>query len=472
MPHPLESIYPRSLKHLSVHLYELLQKRLWLKILLAMFLGLAVGILLSPTTGYLSNSTSILVGNWLALPGRIFLGIIQMIMVPLIFSSIIRGLAASEDMEQLRRLGSRVLLYFLITTSFAISVGIIVSLLIQPGQYIDTTLPNISSGSAYQLGDDDDNVAPFTSEGIPDFILNILPQNPISSMVKEEMLQVVLFSLIIGLALVSLSPPKSKPLLDLLGSVQEVCMTIVRWAMLLAPLAVFGLLAQISMKVGVQAMLGMAVYVGTVLGSLFILLVFYLVVITFIGRRPPLWFLKNVREVQLLAFSTSSSAAVMPISIKTAEEKLKIKPSISQFLIPLGATINMDGTALYQGAATIFLAQVYDVNLSLPSLLLIIVTTVGASIGAPATPGVGIVILSMVLNSVGIPLEGIALIIGVDRILDMSRTAVNVTGDLTASIVMDRWVGSKRTLEESLQAELERDKLREDSGEDVIISES
>ena len=191
----------------------------------------------------------------------------------------------------------------------------------------------------------------------------------------------------------------------------------------------------------------MGIYVGTVLLGLLILMCLYLLIVWFISRRSPWQFLSAVRDVQLLAFSTSSSAAVMPVSIKTAEEKLGVRSSISQFLIPLGATINMDGTALYQGVATIFLAQVFGVDLGVSGLLLVIVTAVGASIGSPGTPGVGIVILATVLDSVGIPLSGIALIIGVDRILDMSRTAVNVTGDLTACTVMDRWVGGKDTTE-------------------------
>ena len=254
------------------------------------------------------------------------------------------------------------------------------------------------------------------------------------------MLQVVLFAIVFGFAIVLMPRAQAKPLLELLSSLQEVCMTVVKVAMRLAPYAVFGLMTQLSSKIGFEALLGMAVYVGTVLLGLAILLGFYLLLITIIGRRSPLSFLSSAREVMLLAFSTSSSAAVLPISIKTAEDKLGISPSVAQFIIPLGATINMDGTALYQGIAAIFLAQVFGIDLSTSAMLLIIVTTVGASIGAPATPGVGIVILAMVLNSVGIPVAGIALIVGVDRILDMSRTEVNVCGDLTAAVVISRWL--------------------------------
>jgi Na+/H+-dicarboxylate symporter len=287
---------------------------------------------------------------------------------------------------------------------------------------------------------------------------------------KGEMLQVVLFSLIIGFALVTMVSNHAKPLLELLGSIQEVCMTVVRWAMYLAPLAVFGLLAQITIKVGFEALLGMAAYVGTVLLALLLLLCFYLLIVFFVSGKSPLAFMGAIREAQLLAFSTSSSAAVMPLSLKTAKEKLKVRPSISEFVIPLGTTINMDGTALYQGAATVFLAQVFGIELGLSALVLIVVTTVAASLGTPATPGVGIVILSLVLESAGIPTAGIALILGVDRILDMSRTVLNVTGDFTACLVMDRWVGGSKTFEEELSEEEEREKKRAETGEDVIYN--
>ncbi len=246
-------------------------------------------------------------------------------------------------------------------------------------------------------------------------------------------------------------------------------MTVVRWAMVLAPFAVFGLMARITIKIGLEALLGMAAYVGTVLLGLFFLLIFYMLIVTFLGNKNPFDFLKKIREVQLLAFSTSSSAAVMPLSMKTAEEKLKIRPSITQFLIPFGATIIMDGKALYQGVATVFLAQVYGVDLGVTFLLLIIVTAVGASIGTPATPGVGIIILATVLRSAGIPSSGVVLIIGVDRILDMSRTMLNVTGDLTACTVMDRLVGGKKSAEEAEIEEEKREKIRLETKEDVVI---
>lgn len=439
MTHPLSLLHPRSIKHLNRHLQALIQRRLWAKILLAMALGVGIGVILGPTGGLVSKETSEVIGNWLAMPGNLFLGVIQMIVIPLIFASIIRGLASSDDMDQLRKMGLRVVIFFVVTTTLAIVIGLGAALLVKPGEYIDSTLIQTLVVETETVSQVEGPVDTPSLGDVPGMVVNLLPVNPLGAMIEKEMLQVVLFAIIFGIALVSLPTKQSRPLLDLLDSIQDVCMTVVRWAMLLAPFAVFGLLAQITMRVGLEVLLGMAVYVGTVLGGLLVLLLCYLVILTLTGVNP--WsFLRSAREVMLLAFSTSSSAAVMPLSIQTAEEKLGVRPSISQFVIPLGATINMNGTALYQGAATVFLAQVFGVELSIPTLLLVVITTVGASIGSPATPGVGIVILAMVLTSAGIPTSGIALIIGVDRILDMSRTAINVTGDLTATRVMDRWI--------------------------------
>jgi Na+/H+-dicarboxylate symporter len=334
--------------------------------------------------------------------------------------------------------------YFIVTTALAITIGIGVSLVVRPGEYIESGLVTAAMETEIPKVNGALTETPSLRD-LPEKLVEILPQNPFAAMVGKEMLQIVLFALIIGLALVTLAPEQSRPLLDLLSSVQEVCMKIVRWAMLLAPVAVFGLLAQITARVGLDVLVGMSIYVGTVFLGLFCMLCVYLVIVFVVSGITPWRFLNSARDVQLLAFSTSSSAAVMPLTIKTAEERLGVRSSIAQFLVPLGTTVNMDGTALYQGAATVFLAQVFGIDLSLGALVLVVVTTVGASIGSPATPGVGIVILATVLGTVGIPASGIALIIGVDRILDMSRTAINVTGDLTACTVMDRWVGGKST---------------------------
>ena len=240
----------------------------------------------------------------------------------------------------------------------------------------------------------------------------------------------------------ALTPTQSRPLLELMGSIQQVCMTVVKWAMRLAPLAVFGLMARLTSQLGVSALLGMAQYVLVVLVGLLLMFVVYLLLVRLMAGRSPLAFLRQTRELLLLAFSTSSSAAVMPMTIKTAQEDLGVAKSTAQFVVPLGATINMTGTALYQSVAAVFLAQMYGIEVSMAGLAFIVGMAVGASIGSPATPGVGIVILASTVAAIGVPKEGVALILGVDRILDMSRTAVNVAGDVVASVVIDRRLGA------------------------------
>jgi Na+/H+-dicarboxylate symporter len=357
-----------------------------------------------------------------------------MIVIPLVFASIILGLASSENVEQLRKLGVAAVLFFVATTAVAAAVGLGVTSVLEPGR-------SLSAEIAADTQRIEAPVPPDLRE-IPETLVRLLPGNPLSSMAEGEMLQVVIFAIVVGIALVTLAPAQAKPLLDLLTSLQQVCMTVVRWAMRLAPLAVFGLMARLTSQMGIEALLGMAFYVGTVLTGLALLFAMHLTLVWGLAGQAPGAFLRGTRELLLLAFSTSSSAAVMPLSIKTAEEALGVRPSIAQFVIPLGATINMNGTALYQGAATVFLAQVYGIEISLAGMALVVVMAVGASIGSPATPGVGIVILSMVLGTVGIPVEGVALLMGVDRILDMSRTAINVAGDLVASKLLDRWVAA------------------------------
>lgn len=445
----LEFLHPRSLRYLNHYLANLVQNRLWLKVLIGMFLGLVVGVILGPSAGLVQPETGVTVGSWLAFPGRLFLATIQMIVIPLVVASVIRGLAASENVEQLKKLGLRVTAFFAVTTAMAATLGLWVGGLLRPGDAMTgITAPPAANST--------ETVATPSINDLPDTLLRLLPGNPLDAMVQGEMLQIVIFSVIFGIALVSMQPKQSRPMLDLLGSLQDICMTIVRWAMKLAPFAVFGLMAQLTTTIGVVALLGMAYYVFTVVVGLLLMMVIYLLMLKLFTDKQPFKFLKDSRDVLLLAFSTSSSATVMPLSIKTAEESFGVRPSISQFVIPLGATINMNGTALYQSVATVFLAQVYGIDLSWASMALIVAMAVGASIGSPATPGVGIVILSMVLGTVGIPSAGIALIMGVDRILDMCRTAINVTGDLVACTLMEEWVGGEGTPEEQLQAQHER----------------
>lgn len=410
--------------------------------------GIVVGLTLSPSGGaVISESAANLVATWLALPGRLFLALIQMVVVPLVLSSIVLGIATSGDAAFLKRIGSRIAPYFVATTATAVLIGACIALWFAPGQYLGDGIAEAVATEAVtnQIISGSDSVvatAPtVSSQTLPEQIIEIIPTNPTHAILSRSMFQIVILAIFTAVALVSIAPSRAKPIVDLCVSLQDISMKVVSWAMALAPVAVFGLLAQICVQVGFDAIVGVGAYVGTVLVGLLLLLGFYLMVVALVARRNPLVFLKAIWSVQLLAFSTSSSAAVMPLSMKTAEESLEVSRPVSQFIVPLGATVNMDGTALYQVVAAVFLTQVYGIELTLAQLILLSVTTVGASIGSPSTPGVGIVILATIVQGIGVPAEGIALILGVDRMLDMTRTAVNVSGDLTACVVMDRWLG-------------------------------
>ena len=251
-----------------------------------------------------------------------------------------------------------------------------------------------------------------------------------------------LFTIIIGVAITQLENEKARPIINFTEAIQKICMIVVSWAMLLVPYAVFGLMAALLSRTGIDIFLGLGYYMVVVITGLILLMIFYLVLVLLIVKKNPFKFLRAIREPQLLAFSTASSAAVMPISMKTADEKLGVSSNISDFVIPVGATINMDGTALFQCVTTIFMAQAYGIELSLMNLILITFTVVAASIGTPAIPGGGVIILASVLQSSGIPIDGLIVIIGIDRILGMFRTAVNVTGDLTACMIFNKFYGT------------------------------
>jgi len=475
MSDTIQKLHPKNLKHYAEGaLTDLLEAQLWVKILIGLFCGLLIGFALGPTAGILEPQVSKSVGEFLALPGQLFLLLVQMVVIPLVVSSVIRGIASSESLDQLKKLGAGLVAYFVMTTIISITIGIGVASLLQPGTYVSFDQQNASLPASITSRTDSGNGSGSTDlnpSEIPSSVLSVFPDNPLNAAVEQQMLQVVIFAIIFGLALVSLEPKKSKPLLDLFGSVQSVSMKVVKWAMYLAPVAVFGLIAKLTLNTGLDSLVGLGVYVGSTILALGLLLCVYLIIVMLVARIPPWKFLGAVRELQLLAFSTGSSVAVLPLTMKTAQEKLKVRPSTSQFVGPLGATINMDATALFQGLATVFLAQVYGMELALTTLVLVTLTAVGSSIGTPATPGVGVVILATVLTSVGIPTAGIALILGVDRILEMMRTSVNVTGDVVASTVMDRWAASPTSYEEEMEQEKQAEEIRAETGEDVVVKE-
>lgn len=474
MTHPLELIHLRNFKHLSEHIEALIRTRLWAKVLLGMLLGFMTGLIFGPELNIISRQAAETLGNWLVLPGNIFITLIQMIVVPLILASVVRGIAASGSVQQLKTLGLRLAMYFLFTTTIAVIIGISIASIVKPGNFVD--IQSFAGGSgeqqvAQEVTEEVGEVAAPTLSQLPNAFISLLPDNPFGAAVELNMLQIVIFSIIFGLALISIPTKQSKPLLDLLGSLQSVVMRIIRWVMYLAPFAVFGFIAQITLQTGLETMYGIGMYILTVLAGLGLLIIVYMILVFIAARITPWQFLGAVREAQLLAFSTDSSVATMPVSMKVAEENLRVRPSISQFVMPIGATVNMDGTAVFQGAATLFLTQAYGIELGLGMLLSLIVTVIGASIGAPATPGVGIIILSVVLTGVGIPLEGLALIIGVDRVLELFRAVTNVTGDIVASVVMNRVAPGEKTYEEEAEYQKEVERIQKETGEDVITGE-
>lgn len=426
---------PVRLHALAGRLDHLLRTRLWAQIIAAMILGVTLGLGLSARGGaWVPAATAEVIGAWLALPGQVFLALIQMIVVPLVVSSIVLGIAGGGSAEFVRQLGARIAPYFVTTTLAAVLIGTALVMWLEPGSYIEMSATPVAAGLPAEA------VRAAAPGSLPEHIVAIIPANPGEAVLNRAMFQLAVLALLIAVALVSIPAERARPILDLCISLQDVAMKVVGWAMVLAPAAVFGLLAQLSIDMGMDAIGGMAAYVGTVILGLAALICLYLALVMILGRRNPLVFLRAVRSVQLLAFSTSSSAAVMPLSMTTAINELGVRPAVAKFIVPLGTTVNMDGTALYQVIAILFLTQVYQIDLGTGQLLLLIVTTVGASIGSPGTPGVGIAILATIAAGIGIPAEGIALVIGVDRILDMCRTTVNVTGDLTACVVMDRWL--------------------------------
>ncbi len=429
-----------SLRQLAGRLQGFVRARLWAQVLLAMAAGVATGVAIGPTGGWLAPATAQAVAAWLALPGSLFLALVQMIVIPLVMASIVLGIAGAPDAAGLRRTGLRTAGFFLATTVAAALIGLAAALWVQPGSQLSA--PAIAADAAAAAGQAPQTPAPPTLATLPAQIARIVPVNPLRAGVEQNMLQIVVVALLLGVALASLQRRVAQPLLDLLAAVQELSMVVVRWAMWLVPAAVFGLLAQLAARTGPQALLGLGVYVLTVIAALAVALAGLLAVQSLATGRGPLAFLRASRDALLLAFSTSSSAAVMPLTLRTAETALGVSPATARFVIPLGTTINMAGTALYQVVATLFLAQVYQVDVALPALLLVVVLAVGASIGSPGTPGVGIVILAMLLGTLGIPADGLALLIGVDRLLDMCRTTVNVAGDLVAASVVDRWAAS------------------------------
>ncbi|KGA96103.1 sodium:dicarboxylate symporter [Alkalihalobacillus alcalophilus ATCC 27647 = CGMCC 1.3604] len=405
------------------------------KILIALVVGVVVGLGFNLFAPNLFDP----IDTYLLTPlGQIFLNLIMMVVVPLVFFSIILGAAGLGDPKALGRIGGKTLIFFMVTSVIALSLAISLAYLIQPGE------PGL-------MGNLEEDYSAQEAPPVMDTLLNIIPQNPIAAMASGEMLQIIAFAILIGFALARLGE-KTKGIVKLVEQGNEIMMFLVGLAMKLAPYGAFGLIASAIGKLGLSVIQSMIAYMLTIIIALILhTIITYGGGIWLIAKRNPFEFFKAFFPVMTVAFSTSSSNATLPTSMKVVEEDLKVSKPVTSFIVPLGATINMDGTAIMQAVATVFIAQVFAVSLTFTDLLIIILTATLASIGTAGVPGVGMIMLAMVLTSVGLPVEGITLVLAVDRILDMMRTAVNVTGDATCAVIVDRFE-QERIEKEKLEA--------------------
>ena len=401
-------------------------KGLTAKILIAMLLGVTIGVILNQLNQYNWVQDYLLNGLFYA-GGKIFIASLKVMVVPLVFVSLVCGTASLDDITKLGSVGGKTLVLYLLTTAIAISLALIAALIVEPGAGF-----NLVAETSFKAKE---------APPLVETIINIFPSNPIQAMAEAQMLQIIVFSGLFGISL-ALTGESGKRVLNFFNDINEVIMKMIMLIMHVAPYGVFCLLAKVFAEQGITAILPLGKYFLVVLFVLIAhVLITYCGLIKFIARLSPWEFFRNFKDVPIFAFSTASSGATLPVTLEAVENKLGVDRSIASFTIPLGATINMDGTAVMQGVATVFIAQAYGESLGITGLLTVVLTATLASIGTAAVPGVGLITLAMVLRQVNLPVEGIGLIIGVDRLLDMARTAVNVTGDAAVSVVVAKSEG-------------------------------
>lgn len=424
------------------------------KVLIGMGLGISVGLIFnliglngegSPVNTYLVNGLFFMIG-------KMFVTALTMLVVPLVFFSLITGVIGIGDISSLGKVGGKSFALYMLTTAVAITVGISIAATLGVGKGVNMT--SIVSFSAIE--------APSLSA----VLIDIIPSNIINAMALGKMLQIIFFSILAGISILMVGE-KAEPVVKLLEIGNEIMMKMVNIVMAVAPYAVFALLAKAISDLGLDLLVDLAAYVGVLIFALLLhLFVTLMIVLKVFSGMSPFLFLKKVRELQVFAFSTSSSNATIPLTLRTVIDKLGVKNSVASFTVPFGATINMDGTAIMQGVATVFIANAYGVDLGMAGYLTVILMSVLASIGTAGVPGVGLIMLSMVFAQVGLPIEGIGLILGVDRLLDMVRTAVNVSADAVVSVIVAK---SEGALDVNVYNDLDAGIFAE---EDITIDES
>lgn len=399
------------------------------KIFIGLILGIVVGILLHTLVPDSHFKNDILIDGIFYTIGQLFIRLMQMLVVPLVFFSIADGCRNIGDTETLGKVGVRIVAYYLLTTALAIVVALSLASLIRPGKGM-----NMSIG-------DQSFEAVDTDISLVDTILDFVPTNPIEALATGNMIQIIIFAVLVGLLIASMED-RLITLGNIVTEMNDLMMGMTMWVMRLAPVGVFFLIARTFSNLGFDAILSMLSYMGSVLGSLVAqLILVYMLLLSLFVRVNPFKFIKKYAPVMTFGFSTASSSATVPLNINTLEE-MGVDRKISSFTIPLGATVNMDGTAIMQGVAVIFISNAYGITLSPTDFLTVILTATIASVGTAGIPSVGLVTLSMVLESVGLPVEGIAIIMGIDRILDMARTTVNLSGDAVGTIIVANTVNA------------------------------
>ncbi len=415
-----------------------LSNRILLGLLLGAVCGVAANLLVVPRAPELVEAAN----RWLFVPvGQLFLRMLFMVVIPLVFSSLALGVASLGDLKRLGRIGARTMGYFVLVTACSVAIGLVLVNTLRPGEGLpqatrEKLLETYRGEAASRIG------TAGKAEFGPSLLVNVIPRNPVEAAAKGDMLAVIFFALMFGIGVTKLSAEKKSFWMRLLEGLADVTVVIIEFALRLAPYGVFGLIFSVTSRFGFDILKQLLLFVVTVLAGLTLLVLgVYPILLRFLAKVSPGAFLRKVRPVMVTAFSTSSSSATLPTTIEVSERDLGVPPQIAGFVLPLGATMNMNGTALFEGVACVFLAQVFGIHLSVGQQLFVILLAVLTAIGTAGVPGGSIPLLVLVLTSVGVPAEGIAVIIGVDRLLDMARTVPNVIGDATCAVYVSRKEG-------------------------------
>jgi Na+/H+-dicarboxylate symporter len=416
------------------------------KILIGMFLGVVFALVMSQISW-----GSDFISDWIKPFGTIFINALKLIAVPLILASLIKGISDLKDISKLSKMGGRTIGIYILTTVIAVTIGLVIVNLIKPGDSIseETRLELVENYS----GDANEKImaaAKQQESGPLQALVDLVPSNIFAAASDNgNMLQVIFFAIFFGIGLILIPEKQSKPVKDFFDGFNEVILKLIDLIMLAAPYGVFALLAALVVEApSVDLFKALAWYAFCIILGLSLMILFYIFVVYIFTKKTPSFFMKGISPAQLLAFSTSSSAATLPVTMERVEEHLGVEEEVTSFVLPIGATVNMDGSSLYQAVAAVFIAQAFGMNLDLYTQLGIIVTATLASIGSAAVPGAGMVMLVIVLAQAGIPEAGLALIFAVDRPLDMCRTVVNVTGDATVSMLVAKSVGKLKDIPE------------------------